>query len=524
LDRDRHLGDIEVEPQSMRIKGDGYEMRVDSAAFSSDGTTLVTSDRYYSSGGRDGDVSLKFWTLRADGSPPALNTRVDGAHKNSITAAVFHPKEPLMVTVSLDRKFKVWTRQPAKGGESPEEKLMLPWQCRSVGFYRKLAANCAAFSPDGSLLAIGYGPYATLWEPQSSTLREVLPPTTRGVSPIKGLAFIASSPFLVGYTADQLIVWNLLSCIVVWSYSVQTKHLAADATSNRFVIASTLGAGSEAHDFLLVFSAATAKPSFVYICPRSVAIQAVTFAPPARSSGSSSGSNVARIVFLDGNQELVSLEENVPSRRIINSSGTELPVPASSGPAVYEKVFGIAAPALPYSVLSPFSAHTSGSAKADTSALASLASVPSTLRPEDLAKILHGASHALPPIGRLLEPLFARLILPATSNAAASTPGPQQNAVPSAASPSAPAAGPIANGISPVELSAESFSLKLPADAFTEALRSLATVPSADSAQLKRPASLRRAAKRAAPEVAVPAAPAPETPARTPRKKSNNKQ
>jgi len=46
--------------------------------------------------------------------------------------------------------------------------------CESVGFYRNLPAGIAAFSDDGSLLAVVFGSCITLWDPENNQLKETL--------------------------------------------------------------------------------------------------------------------------------------------------------------------------------------------------------------------------------------------------------------------------------------------------------------------------------------------------------------
>jgi WD40 repeat protein len=48
------------------------------------------------------------------------------------------------------------------------------WQCRSVGFYRDFPCSSAAFSGDGTALALGYGHHVTLWDWRDNALKSVL--------------------------------------------------------------------------------------------------------------------------------------------------------------------------------------------------------------------------------------------------------------------------------------------------------------------------------------------------------------
>jgi NET1-associated nuclear protein 1 (U3 small nucleolar RNA-associated protein 17) len=59
----------------------------------------------------------------------------------------------------------------------------------------------AAFSPDGSVLAIAAGDMVTMWNPWENVLLAVLhPPLENRGSQLSCLAFVPGTPFLVGWT------------------------------------------------------------------------------------------------------------------------------------------------------------------------------------------------------------------------------------------------------------------------------------------------------------------------------------
>ena len=70
----------------------------------------------------------------------------------------------------------------------------------------------AAWSADGSLLAAAAGDTATLWEPTSNALLATLPTPLPAVgSPLRHLAFVAGTPFLVSALWPALAA--SLSCL-----------------------------------------------------------------------------------------------------------------------------------------------------------------------------------------------------------------------------------------------------------------------------------------------------------------------
>jgi hypothetical protein len=103
-----------------------------------------------------------------------LNTCVDPPHGDKVTDLTFQPSwkkhgsEPgqdlvvyMAVTTSLDGQFKSWVLvdggRREEEGEGRKGKQVGPsWACRSVGYYHNLPCLGAAFSQDGSLLALNF--------------------------------------------------------------------------------------------------------------------------------------------------------------------------------------------------------------------------------------------------------------------------------------------------------------------------------------------------------------------------------
>lgn len=103
------------------------------------------------------------------------------------------------------------------------------------------AMSAAAFSSDGSLLAAASGDQVTLWDPYSNAMVSCIasPPANQG-SALRKLCFIPNSPYLVGYTTGanpSLIVWNVITESVWWSYQLAVSAIAADPNGNSVAVA-----------------------------------------------------------------------------------------------------------------------------------------------------------------------------------------------------------------------------------------------------------------------------------------------
>ena len=192
------------------------------------------------------------------------------------------------------------TTAAAAAAQEPQRVL---WSCKSVGFYRDDPATSAAFSTDGSMLAVGYGIAVTLWDWRSLSLVGVLShasrqsasevacaaadaaraaasacptaPTTAqslATSPVTFLAFCGLSPYLASASATSLAIWNMLSLSCAWRYDGATEivALAADrigfATSTRLALVAAVSRSDYA---VVTFDAASPEPLSVTSLPTS---------------------------------------------------------------------------------------------------------------------------------------------------------------------------------------------------------------------------------------------------------------
>ena len=101
--------------------------------------------------------------------------------------------------------------------------------------------SAAAFSSDGDLLAAAIGDTVTLWDPYTNAIisRLASPPANQG-SPLSKLSFVPDSPYLVGYTTGtnpSLILWNLITESIWWSYQLAVSAVATDPNGSSIAVA-----------------------------------------------------------------------------------------------------------------------------------------------------------------------------------------------------------------------------------------------------------------------------------------------
>jgi NET1-associated nuclear protein 1 (U3 small nucleolar RNA-associated protein 17) len=209
--------------------------RVDIIAFHPTGDWLATVDRWVDTG-RSDLVCLKVWARNKQGSPAYVNhTRVDNPHKVKVSCLCFHPSRSMFVSGAVDGSFKIW--EPVRRAQSQRTLLSSPaWQVRAEGSYRRGSPIYdAAFSSDGSLLALGCGQVITLWDPETLALRKTLCFSTSPKQHVRWLRFVPETQFLVAANSQSLHVWDLLTLTVHWSYEMAVAGLAIRGGSSPLV-------------------------------------------------------------------------------------------------------------------------------------------------------------------------------------------------------------------------------------------------------------------------------------------------
>ncbi len=213
---------------------------VEHMIYSPKGDWIVTVDRWLD-GITAERTTLKFW-YDIDSNPRqsqfVMNTRVENPHKGKITSVVYHPTENHVVTTSIDGTFKIWQLEDiattVKGRTTADATTHKPtriWSCCGSGDYRSMPVTSAAYSNDGSVLAVAYKQIITLWNPtpDNITLCTTLVHPTPDAK-IRSLSFIRDTPYLVAASHSSLFVWNMITCSVVWSYQMVTAAVAVHPT------------------------------------------------------------------------------------------------------------------------------------------------------------------------------------------------------------------------------------------------------------------------------------------------------
>lgn len=341
---DHHIFSLDVVRQNyVPPKSDESPLvytQIDHVAFSDDGSWLATVES------RDDEqnameLRLKFWEYKKNHKRYDPNTCVDLPHDKRIVALKFQPPQKvssayLAMTAGEDGKFKIWVL-----AEEVIKGKSYAWSCQSVGYYGDMPCQDAAFSQDGSLLAVAYDQTITLWTPETNELRKTLTlpyPDEK----IRTVTFGAnsSSQYLMCITKKYLTVWNLLSCSVWWSMQASVSCLAADPQTDLFAAFVTFDK-HESH--LYVFDPSSPYPVAVHpAVSKKAKVFCMAFDPTSTVCSSSKDPKIrmSQLYFLTRKQEVFTLDLEETTSTENRTSSQVLVADTSGQQSEFLKIFG----------------------------------------------------------------------------------------------------------------------------------------------------------------------------------------
>ncbi|MQL92234.1 hypothetical protein Taro_024859 [Colocasia esculenta] len=240
-------------------------------ALSVDGSNMGTVEVKLPEEGIGGLVCLKFWTRGPQAGHYSLSTVIYEPHSNAgISALAFRPNHNMAVTSSYGGDFKIWVYK--SGMQQKYQKFLKSgWRCQSVGSYRKRPMTAAAFSADGSVLAVAAESVVTLWDPDSNILVTVIGET---YMPIVKLSFSGNSEYLVTVSQGskpQVAVWDMMRLSMSWSYRLLVEAVACAEDGSLFAILVLKPASSNKFSFqdqdglILLFDVGNPDPTATWL-------------------------------------------------------------------------------------------------------------------------------------------------------------------------------------------------------------------------------------------------------------------
>ncbi|KAI8388924.1 WD40-repeat-containing domain protein [Radiomyces spectabilis] len=334
---DRHVMDMQVVPMNQVSRVGNSEIvrpEVEHLAFSSTGEWMATVDIR-----DDADTTperyLKFWKLDPNTQSYILHTRVDHPHTDRITSITFNPGSsshaPMAVTTSLDKSFRVWYLF----SNAARTDLQPTWICRSNGVYRNYSPRVAAFSHDGSILAVAFENIITLWDPYQNIIQGVLVPPTNET--IHNLHFSADSPYLVSVSDDHLSVWNMLTCSVWWSYRMQVQRISVDPYSTQLAV--VCGSHKRGNSYIVVFDSASPVPLLIHTMDD----ECLGLAWAPKRSADTSSAKTGELIYFNQNHDFVILSVVPRDAKVVSEihhAVSSVSEAAEADKSVFNDMFG----------------------------------------------------------------------------------------------------------------------------------------------------------------------------------------
>ncbi|KAL6546997.1 hypothetical protein OROMI_022718 [Orobanche minor] len=232
---DREISEVQICERNHQ-PGDEITVKVNLVALSSDGSTMSTVESRLPEEGIGSLVSLKFWACGSQSKQFGLSTVIYEPHREArISSIAFRPSYHMAVSTSSGGDFKIWVRKH----EIPPKDQALQntgWTCHALGSYKKKTMNAAAFSSDGSVLAVAAEKVITLWDPDRNTLLAVIGDS---LEPIANLSFVGKSEYLVSTSRGlnpRLTLWNMSKLCTTWAYRLDTEAITCSMENSTFAV------------------------------------------------------------------------------------------------------------------------------------------------------------------------------------------------------------------------------------------------------------------------------------------------
>ncbi|KAK7154465.1 hypothetical protein R3I94_007709 [Phoxinus phoxinus] len=315
--RDKHLYNLDIVQQEYIYEAGLDQFEVVKAVFDVKGSWLATVEER---GRESSDLEffLKLWAFDETTQSFVLNTSISAAHTDRIISMCFSSSEEttMLVTTAEDSQFKAW----CQGADADTQQDQNFWSCDFVGSYHNLMPTNCTFSADSSLLAVSFQEVVTVWSPDTWELLTTLcqPP-----GQIRDLCFgrLSCSKYLLGTTTKNLLCcWNLLTCALEWSTSLEVSKLQADPLSENVAAFSY----QSKHTDLFVFKPSEPLPLFTHEKVCSEKVHRAIFVPREELLNGCDERcqwlNGSQLYFLTQNMDLMTFSMATEEDRMLSSS------------------------------------------------------------------------------------------------------------------------------------------------------------------------------------------------------------
>ncbi|CAD6269264.1 unnamed protein product [Miscanthus lutarioriparius] len=326
---------------------DDITMYISLVSLSIDGNLMCTVDVKLPEEELGGLVTLKFWNHGSRAGHYCLSTIIYEPHSDAgVSSVAFRPGRNMAVSSSFGGNFKVWVQ--SLSSQSSDERNCSGWRCQSVGSYKKKPMTSAAFSADGSVLAVAAENVITLWDPDNNALVGVIAET---LSPVTNLSFVGTSVFLMSLcqsSRPQIALWNVSNLSMQWSYSIYAEAACCSPDGNEFAVLALLscpdGETSTQQDgVILLFDAESPNPIASWSVKKASG-GSISFVKGDVSldanADSSRDKEAVLLVYVNGSHEYVIFDPR-KSEEVVVSKNTHKKIQAEEpAPIGYASIYG----------------------------------------------------------------------------------------------------------------------------------------------------------------------------------------
>ncbi|XP_033990388.1 WD repeat-containing protein 75 [Trematomus bernacchii] len=319
LQRDKLLYNLDIVQQEYIHESGLEQFEVVKAAFDASGSWMATVEERNQKAA-ELELNLKLWAFDEQTQSFVLNTTISTPHEARITDMCFcqaaDSQTTMLVSTSKDGHFKAWQLSAAAHTEDEGPS----WSCDFVGAYHGLVPERCCFSADGSLLAVSFQEVVTVWSPASW---ELLTTLSQPPQAIRDLCFgrLSCSKYLLGTTASKLLCcWNLLTCSLEWSTTMDVSLLLADPLTENMAAFCFQAGGTD----LFVFKPSEPRPLFSHKAVCSGKVTRAIFSPREEMlescEESSQWLNRSQLHFLTQYMDLMTFTTKAEEDRLLASS------------------------------------------------------------------------------------------------------------------------------------------------------------------------------------------------------------
>ncbi|KDQ63260.1 hypothetical protein JAAARDRAFT_29279 [Jaapia argillacea MUCL 33604] len=402
LNSSKLISELEVSPSNRVSRRDEKHIepsRVERAVISSSSDWMATIDSRQPDDAFRGEMYLKLWWWDRKAGVWILNTRIDRPHGlKKLTSVTFSPTKHrsrlLLVTTGEDGYVKTWGIRTLgdKDGETEEH-----WVVRSASSFGSEFPVHAAWSSDGSILAISFRSRIILYDPVTNASQLVI--SSPECKIISSAHFMGrAGRYLIAVGQCDTVLWDLLLGNVAWHYrssmviDMVVPHQRDESVALFQHVPSSAGTGTRT--VVSIFGPTSATP----VQSRSLPFQlsSVTWQLPAGPS-TSSGLSPYTLVGVTTSWSVVLFGDEVCLPVDVGASAQDLGNVENVGQrrSLFQDIFGLS--------------NFVGSSP-DSSSQPHLPVKPWT--GTEVADIFDAPAYLMPPIETLFESLMEGLLEP----------------------------------------------------------------------------------------------------------------